>query len=86
MIIPIKIIIFATALKRISIIKQSKALCIDGIATALYIVELTPASFRSADRNSRKIEQKPLEVFTCNSACTETWFELLIRHRRLEYL
>ena len=68
-----------TALMRfISIIKTIKryALCIDGVATSLIIVELTPAYFRSADRNSRKIEQKPLEVFTRNSACTETWFDI----------
>lgn len=29
------------------------ALCIGGVTTTLYIVELTPVSFRSADRYSR---------------------------------
>ena len=32
------------------------ALCIDGVTTALYIVEFTPVSFRSANRNSRSTE------------------------------
>ena len=69
-----EITVFATDLWRTFIIIAIKryALCIDGVATALYIVKLTPVYFRSADRNSRRIEQKPLEVFACNSACTET--------------
>ena len=32
------------------------AFCVDGVTTASYIVELTPVSFRSADRHSRKTE------------------------------
>ena len=53
-------------------------------ALSAYYSETQPSIFRSADRHSRKMEQKSLEVFTRNSACTETWFELLSRHRDLK--